>query len=60
MDNSIIIRDKFDFEVGYIIKSPCAKCLKKEETFPLCIDKCNLLDKIQTILAAGISCSKQN
>jgi len=59
MDN-FIIRDKFDFEVGYIIKSPCANCLKKEETFPLCIDECGLLDKIQTILAAGISCSKSN
>ncbi len=57
MDNSII-RDKFDFEVGYITKSPCAKCLKKEEIFPLCINECSLLDKIQTILAAGIPCSK--
>jgi len=58
--NNPIIRDKFDFEVGYIIKSPCNKCLKKNNLFPDCIDECKILNNIQRILAAGISCSKNN
>lgn len=53
----MILRNKFDFEVGYLIKSPCKGCLRREE-FPGCIDRCATLDEIQTILAQGISCSR--
>ena len=52
-----IIRNKFDFEIGYLIKSPCKACNQREE-FPVCLDNCAVLDEIQTILAQGISCSR--
>jgi len=52
-----MFRNKFDFEVGYLIKSPCREC-KERKTFPICIDECNILDSIQNILAEGISCTK--
>jgi hypothetical protein len=52
-----IVRNKFDFEIGYLIKSPCKECHARTN-FPACIDDCNVLDKIQTLLAQGISCSR--
>jgi hypothetical protein len=52
----IIKRDKFDFEIGYLIKSPCKKCLNRKK-LPQCSDTCTLLDKIRIILARGVSCS---
>ncbi len=48
---------KFDFEVGNLIKSPCKNCDKRKD-FPKCVDDCESLDKIQTLLAQGRSCSK--
>ncbi|MBU8849906.1 MAG: hypothetical protein KOO65_00605 [Desulfobacterales bacterium] len=53
MDN-IINRDLFDFEIGYLIKSPCLNCENKSE-LPKCHAGCPVLDKIQTTLARGIS-----
>ena len=50
-----IKRDLFDFEIGYLTKSPCLHCEFKED-LPKCHDKCPVLDKIQTTLARGISC----
>jgi len=51
-----IKRDKFDFEIGYLIKSPCKKCMDRKK-LPQCSDTCTLLDKIRIILAAGVSCT---
>ncbi len=51
---TIIIRDKFDFEIGYLVKSPCLTC-KNRSALPGCHSNCNILDKIQTLLARGIS-----
>lgn len=51
---TIIIRDKFDFEIGYLTKSPCLTCKSRSE-LPVCHSECNTLDKIQTLLARGIS-----
>jgi hypothetical protein len=48
---------KFDFEVGYLIKSPCKEC-NKRENFPKCAEDCIALDKIQTILSEVRSCTK--
>ncbi len=48
-------RDKFDFEVGYFIKSPCRDCDRKKE-FPACFKTCTVLDRVQTRLAETISC----
>lgn len=50
----IINRDRFDFEIGYLIKSPCLKC-KNKSKLPKCHTGCLILDKIQTKLARGIS-----
>ncbi len=51
---TIINRDLFDFEIGYLIKSPCLTCENKSE-LPKCHADCPILDKIQTKLARGIS-----
>ncbi len=51
-----IKRDKFDFEIGYLIKSPCKQCSNRKN-LPHCSDSCTVLDKIRIILARGISCS---
>ena len=53
MEN-IINRDLFDFEIGYLIKSPCLNCENKSE-LPKCHADCPILDKIQTTLARGSS-----
>ena len=47
-------RDRFDFEIGYLTKSPCLRC-EERRRFPKCFAKCNTLDKLQTMLARGIS-----
>jgi hypothetical protein len=49
---------KYDFEIGYLIKSPCKKCIHKE-TFPKCSNECELLDKIHTILCESVSCARR-
>ena len=54
MDKNPIKRDVFDFEVGYLTKSPCLNCEYKEE-LPKCHADCVVLDRIQTRLARGIS-----
>lgn len=50
----IVNRDLFDFEIGYLIKSPCLNCENKS-LLPHCHSDCLILDKIQTMLARGIS-----
>jgi hypothetical protein len=47
-------RDLFDFEIGYLTRSPCLTCENKKE-LPGCHDTCRMLDMIQTTLARGIS-----
>jgi len=49
-------RDKFDFEIGYLVKSPCKECPYRE-SLPKCSSECTLLDRIQMILSRGISCT---
>ncbi|MBC2704758.1 hypothetical protein [Desulfobacula sp.] len=51
---TIVNRDLFDFEIGYLIKSPCLNCENKSE-LPKCHADCLVLDKIQATLARGIS-----
>jgi hypothetical protein len=48
-------RSKFDFEIGYFIKSPCRDCDSRKE-FPGCFEECVMLDKVRTVLAESISC----
>lgn len=49
-----IRRDRFDFEIGYLTKSPCVNCPKRED-FPKCQPSCQVIDKVRTLLAGGIS-----
>jgi hypothetical protein len=49
---------KYDFEIGYLIKSPCKKCIH-QKTFPKCSAECELLDKIHTILCESVSCTRR-
>lgn len=49
-------RDKFDFEIGHLIKSPCRECIYRNH-LPRCSDQCLLLDKIRIILCKGVSCT---
>ncbi len=52
--NNAIKRDLFDFEIGYLTKSPCLNC-EFRDRLPKCHADCLILDKIQTTLARGIS-----
>ena len=48
---------KFDFEIGYLVKSPCKTC-NLQNTFPECADQCSLLDEIHTVLAEAVSLTR--
>ena len=50
-------RHRFDFDIGYLVKSPCRECTDRF-LFPDCMDGCLPLDKIRTVLANSISCSR--
>ncbi|RTZ99148.1 MAG: hypothetical protein DSY90_01855 [Deltaproteobacteria bacterium] len=49
---------RFDFEIGYLVESPCKSCGTRP-VFPKCIDRCKILDNIHSVLAAGVSCSRR-
>lgn len=44
----------FDFEIGYLVKSPCRGCGRRVD-FPGCMDECAVLDRVQTHLAQGVA-----
>ena len=50
---------RFDFEIGYLIKSPCGKC-KDRSRFPGCARTCDIIEQIQARLATVVSCSQRN
>ena len=54
-----VLRYRFDFEVGYLIKSPCREC-RSCSHLPGCTDDCVMLEKIQTVLAESISCTRRS
>jgi len=47
----------FDFEVGYLVKSPCKKC-NARDIFPKCLDSCEIIKKIHSALSNVIICSR--
>jgi len=49
-----IKRDVFDFELGYLKRSPCVSC-ENRDRIPYCFEECHLLDELQVFLARGIS-----
>jgi hypothetical protein len=53
MDQRLSERNSFDFDIGYLVKSPCRDCVSREE-LPNCVKGCETLDQIQTILADSI------
>ena len=46
----------FDFDIGYLVKSPCKDCTTRP-IFPDCMDDCKILDQIQTLLSESMSCA---
>ena len=51
------IKYRFDFEIGYLSKSPCKECARRRN-FPGCEDDCQILDRIHAVLSEVVSCSK--
>jgi len=52
-----IYKFKFDFEVGTLMKSPCRNCEERDK-FPKCLEECERIDRIQSILAGTRSCTR--
>jgi hypothetical protein len=50
-------KSKFDFEIGYLIKSPCKGCLNQDD-LPACAENCPVLDKIHGVLCGVISSAR--
>ncbi len=48
---------RFDFEIGYLVKSPCRGC-DQRPLFPQCIKTCQILDNIHAVMAESVSCSR--
>jgi hypothetical protein len=46
-------KKRFDFELGYLIESPCRSCVYRP-SIPNCIDHCQILDSVQTTLAQSV------
>ena len=53
MDQRLSERNSFDFDIGYLVKSPCRDCTSRED-LPCCIEGCEILDQIQSVLADSI------
>jgi len=50
---------QFDFEIGYLIQSPCKTCDRKD-TLPECAPTCSILDQIQAMLVQAVSCTRRS
>jgi len=50
-------RHRFDFEVGYLTKSPCRDC-SLQGRLPDCSENCRLIHQIQVALSETVSCVK--
>jgi hypothetical protein len=51
---SISCGTTFDFEIGTLLESPC-RCCEMRALLPACAQDCEILARIQTTLAGGIS-----
>ena len=47
---------KFDFEIGYLVESPC-RCCEQLEELPNCARACHLIDRVRGLLADTIPCT---
>ncbi len=50
-------KNRFDFDIGYLVKSPCRDC-KIRHNFPKCSKDCKILDKVQEILCGAVSSTR--
>ncbi|MFO8083505.1 MAG: hypothetical protein R6U27_04200 [Desulfobacterales bacterium] len=48
---------RFDFDIGYLVKSPCKNC-EMRQNFPKCSEDCELLDKVQEMLCGAVSSTR--
>ena len=53
MKHSRALSQKFDYEIGYLVKSPCRDC-GGYASFPDCMDRCTLLDRVQSALCDSL------
>jgi hypothetical protein len=44
----------FDFDLGYLVQSPCKGC-SSYRIFPECMDNCKTLDRVQSMLCESVS-----
>ena len=49
---------RFDFDIGYLVKSPCKAC-EERDAFPRCIDACETLQRIHAVMSECISCARR-
>lgn len=49
---------KFDFDVGYLVRSPCRAC-EQVGNLPACARACAQLDRVRSILADTIACTRR-
>jgi hypothetical protein len=54
MKPSKALSHKFDYDIGYLVKSPCRDC-HTYAIFPECMESCTLLDRVQTALSDSLS-----
>jgi hypothetical protein len=54
MKHGKALNQKFDYEMGYLVKSPCRGC-GTYSIFPECMDRCVLLDRVQNALCDSLS-----
>ena len=50
-------KHRFDFDVGYLVKSPCRQCDKRPD-FPKCFEDCEILDKVREALCGAVSSTR--
>jgi len=53
MKQGKLLAQKFDYDIGYLVKSPCRDC-GTYGRFPECMDRCADLDRIQAMLSNSL------
>lgn len=57
IERKIYAKRVLDYDIGHLVKSPCKGC-ESRHRFPKCMNNCDDLDRIQTVLARTISTSR--
>ncbi len=50
---------RFDFEIGYLVESPC-RCCDHNHELPRCANTCGLLDRVRDLLTDTVPCTRRN